>query len=315
MKLSLKKEKVKTEKAVKEKPKKKAKKQSKPLFAKKEEAPKQPQYYRSKTNIQTLNYKVYYMSAKEKLLYSILAFAAGGFAGYVFFGGLFKDEFGDPTFMTKVSDIAFIVIAGLIAAKLFLPIRTKQLLENRQRDLRVQFRDMLEALTTSLNAGRNVTDSFAAAYEDLGNQYESDAYILNELDVINSGLRNGITIEEMLVDFGARSGVDDIADFANVFEICFQKGGNIKDTVRNTYDIINDKTAVLEEIHTTVAGTRLELVIMLVLPVGMIMMMKGMSPDFANNFSTPTGFVSELIAIVLFVAAYFIGTKIMDFKV
>ena len=111
MKLSLKKEKVKTEKAVKEKPKKKAKKQSKPLFAKKEEAPKQPQYYRSKTNIQTLNYKVYYMSAKEKLLYSILAFAAGGFAGYVFFGGLLKDECGDPTFMTQMSDMAFIVLA------------------------------------------------------------------------------------------------------------------------------------------------------------------------------------------------------------
>ena len=54
---------------------------------------------------------------------------------------------------------------------------------------------------------------------------------------------------------------------------------------------------------------------MLFLPIGMIMMMKGMSSDFANNFATPAGFVSELIAIALFVAAYFIGTKIMDFKV
>ena len=48
---------------------------------KKEKEPKEPQYYKSATNIQTLNYNVYYMSKLEKLLYALLAFAVGAFVG------------------------------------------------------------------------------------------------------------------------------------------------------------------------------------------------------------------------------------------
>ena len=44
------------------------------LFKKKEKEPMEPQWYMSATNIPTYNYKVYYMSAKEKILYFILAF-------------------------------------------------------------------------------------------------------------------------------------------------------------------------------------------------------------------------------------------------
>lgn len=284
------------------------------LFSKKEKEPQQPQYLRSVTNMQTLNYNVYYMSAREKIMYAVLAFIAGGVVGYAFFGGLFKNQYGDPTMLTHIVNIVEFVVFGSITAYLFIPMRTKQLKDNRQRMLRLQFRDMLEALNTSLNAGRNINDSFISAAEDLGNQYEAGAYILNELDVINGGVRNGATMEELLVDFGERSGIDDIKDFANVFEICFQKGGNIKDTVRNTYDIINDKTAVSEDIQTMVAGTQMELNMMLALPVLMVVMMKAMSSDFAANFATISGFTSELIAIVIFVAAYFIGKKILDIR-
>ena len=47
-------------------------------MAKKEKAPKkqkkvkEPQYYYSATNMQTLNYKVYYMSGAEKILYFLI---------------------------------------------------------------------------------------------------------------------------------------------------------------------------------------------------------------------------------------------------
>ena len=39
---------------------------------------KEPQYYISKINTQLLNYNVYYMSKKEKLMYYTIAFVAGG---------------------------------------------------------------------------------------------------------------------------------------------------------------------------------------------------------------------------------------------
>ena len=275
---------------------------------------KEPQYFRSATNIPTLNYRVYYMSKNEIIFYSILAFVAGAFVGYLFYGGLGKDEFGNATLTTYILNALVMILAGAVAVKLFLPMRTEQLRDKRKSQLRNQFRDMLEALSTSLNAGKNVTDSFISVLEDMRVQYSQDAYIVQELEVINSGLLNNMNIEEILADFGARSGVEDISSFARVFEVCYRKGGNIKQVIRNTYDILSDKMAINEDIETVVTGSKNEQYLMLVMPIMMIAMIKSISADFAANFATATGLVSTTIGLVLFVVAYFVGRKVLDIK-
>lgn len=275
----------------------------------------EPQYYMSAVNVQTLNYKVYYMSKKEKIMYFIIAFIVGAFVGYLFYGGIGKDEFGQRTAVTWFLDITISMALGLISGKLFLPMRTKSLKLSRQKKLKSQFRDMLEALTTSLNAGKNVVDSFQAVYEDLKVQYEEDVFILKELEIILAGMANNIPIEDMLADFGMRSGVDDIVSFANVFDICYRKGGNIKDTIRNTHEIISDKMTIMEDIETVVTSTKSEQNMMIMMPVLLVGMIKMTSADFANNFVTPAGIMSTTIAIVLFVIAYVVGKKILDIKI
>ncbi len=290
-------------------------KKEKPQNEKAKKAPPEPQYYKSATNIQTLNYNVYYLSPLEKILYGVMAFVVGAFVGYLFYGGIGLDEFGQPTLLTYVLNTIVMVGVGALAAWFYLPIRTKQLCQARQSKLKSQFRDMLEALSTSLSAGKNVQESFLAIYSDLKNQYEEDAFILQELYVINTGLANGVTIEEMLADFGQRSGCDDIKDFAGVFEICYRKGGNIKDTIRNTYDILSDKMAVAEEIETIVTGSKTEQNMMLVMPVALIALIKLGSADFAANFTTPSGLVATTVALALFVVSYLIGRVVLDIKI
>lgn len=281
---------------------------------KKEEKEKEPMYYRSAVGIQAVNYRVYYLSALERILYSLLAFLGGAVVGFLFYGGIGKDEFGDPTTVTYVMNVIVMVGAGIAAAIIYPPIRQKQILQNRQKKLRHQFRDMLEALTTSLNAGRNIRDSFKAAYTDLGNQYDEGAFIIKELEIINTGMDNGINAEELISDFGARSGCGDIEDFAKVFEISYRKGGNIKNAIRNTYEILSDKMTIAEDIETMVTGSKSELVMMLVLPVILVVLMKYSSADFAKNMTSNTGLVSTTIALVMTVAAYMLGQKILDFN-
>lgn len=275
---------------------------------------KEPKYYKSATGMQMLNYKVYYMSVPERLLYLLLAFAAGTFVGYLFYGGIGVDEFGEPTKLTYICNTVVMSLAGLLVAKVFLPIRTEQLRAARQNKLKSQFRDMLEAVTTSLGAGKNVQESFSAAYDDLKNQYEQGAYILNELAAINTGLVNGINVERLLADFGARSGCEDIEDFANVFEICFRKGGNIKETVRITYEILSDKMAVAEEIETIVSGSKSQQSLMLFMPIILVALIKMSSDEFAANFVTPSGLLATTAGVGIFAASYFVGRKILDIK-
>lgn len=284
-------------------------------FGKKKDKEKEPEYYMSATNIQTLNYRVYYMKPIEKILYFIAAFAVGAAIGYLFYGGIGKDEFGNPTAMTWVLNITVSAVAGLAAGLIFLPIRTKQIISKRKKSLKAQFKDMLESLATSLGAGKNVSDSFRSIYDDLKVQYEEDAYILKELEVIMSGMDNNVDIEDVLADFGRRSDIEDIESFANVFKICYRKGGNIKDTIRSTHEILNDKMEIAEDIETVVTGSKNEQNIMLVMPVLLIGMIKMTSADFAANFVTPTGIMATTAAIVLFMAAYFIGKSVLDIKI
>ena len=289
-------------------------------MAKKEKAKKEkkflePQYYVSATNLPTYNYKVYHMKALEKILYFLIAFIAGAAVGYLFYGGIGKDEFGNPTKLTWFLDITISCSIGLAAGFAFIPIRTKQIIDKQIRTLKNQFRDMLEALTTNLGAGKNVVDSFHSVYEDMKIQYDEGAYILKELEVIISGMANNIDIEELLSDFGQRSGSEDISSFANVFKICYRKGGNIKDTIRNTHSILSEKMEINEDIETIVTANKTEQNIMLVMPIMLIAIIKFMSPDFAGNFTTLAGIIATTIAVAMFVISYFVGRTVLDIKV
>ena len=55
---------------------------------------------------------------------------------------------------------------------------------------------------------------------------------------------NNIPIEALLSNFAQRSGVEDIENFANVFATCYRKGGNIKEIIKNTAEIIGDKIEI-----------------------------------------------------------------------
>lgn len=284
------------------------------LFKKKDKPTPEPQYYTSATNELVYNYNVYYMSKKEKVLYFLLAFIVGAAVGYLFYGGLAKDEYGNATNLTYILNIAIPMIVGGVAGKLFLPMRNSQILNKKKSQLNTQFRDMLDGITTSLGSGKNVIDSFIAVREDLKLQYSDDAYILKELDVIIDGISNNIAVEDLLTDFGRRSSNKDIMSFANVFKISYRKGGNLKDIVRNTHEILSDKMTINEEIETAVSGSKLNINIMICMPIALIGVIKMMSPEFAANFTSKSGIVSTTIAILMFVIAYILGRKMMEIK-
>lgn len=275
----------------------------------------EPQYYRSMIGTDALNYKVYYMSFLEKIGYGLLAFIVGAAIGYLFYGGLAVDSLGRPTTLTYILNVIVMVVCGTAAAILFIPIRTKQIQQKMQSDLKRQFRDMLEALVTAFGSGKNVTDAFIAVYDDMANQYGDGGYIVKELYIINTGVNNGFTLEELLQDLGVRSGVEDVINFADVFNISYRQGGNIKATVRNSCVIISDKMAVAEEIETIVSGSKSEQYIMLVMPIVLIGIIKFSSPDFGSNFATSAGIISTTVGVIMFVASYFLGTKLLDIKI
>lgn len=285
------------------------------MFYRKKAEEKEPGYYITPTNMQALNYKVYYFSNIERIAYFLIAFIAGAAVAYLFYGGIGKNSFGEATQITHILNFVICITIGSIAGFAFLPARKKQIIQKRKKSLKLQFRELLDSLETSVGSGKTVVDSFHEAYDDLQILFTKDAYIVKELEIINVGINNNINIEVLLLDFGNRSDVEDISSFANVFDTCYRKGGNIKDVIKSTHQIISEKMEVEQEIETIVTGSKTEQKIMTAMPIGLVGVIKMMSPEFAANFVTLTGIIATTVAVILFVLAYYIGKIMLDIKI
>lgn len=276
---------------------------------------KEEEYALSATNELMLNYSVYIMKKTEKLLTFAALFLVGAAVGFIFYGGIGKDEYGEATTVTYIMNAVVMCLFGCIAGRLFLPVRVSGIINKRKKKLRVQFIDLLDSLSTSVASGKNIPAAFLAARADMLIQYPEDSYIIKEIDQINAGIANSISVETLLMDFGKRSGIKDVENFGRVFETAYRKGGNIKEIVRNSHEILSGKIAIEMDIETKVASSKREQNIMCIMPIVLIAMIKLAGSDFAANFTTPTGLISTTVAIAIFVGSYFVSRVIMRIEV
>ena len=271
------------------------------------------QYVNSLINNPVMDYRVYVMNSMEKIMVSIALIVIGGLVGLVFYGGLFKRD-GDATLATYIADLIFFIIVGLYARKMFLPIYKNGRLKKRQDKLRIQFRDMMESLTASLSTGSNVLNAFNSALIDLKMQYTESDYIIIELQEIVDCIASNVNAEAAIHFFGERSGIEDIQTFADVFEICYRRGGDMKRIVRRTYDVISDKMAINDEIETKLTSNKMQHNAMSVMPIVVVALLRVTNASFAESFATVQGVLVNTVAIVIFVSAYKYGKKIIDIK-
>lgn len=261
-------------------------------------------------NEKVLDYHNYEMTKSESVLYFVAAFLVGGVVSQFFYGGLFQEN-GVPTLLTYISNSAAFVIVGLLVGKVFLPVRSRQLAEKRRDTLRRQFRDMLESLTASLAANSTVRDAFSSAYTDMCMQYSDDALISKELDQFRRAEQINVTLNVMMDDFAKRSGVEEIQDFNNVFQVCYGPGGNMSRVINQTHDIICERMEVEDEIQAKIHANEMELNIIMLAPVLIVALMRSANETFAQNLASPVGVAAVTGALVLFAIAYIWGQKII----
>ena len=273
-----------------------------------------PQYIMSALNTPMINYNEYYMNGQEKFITFLIIFVGGGLVGLVFYGNQFLDEEGNTTPATMICNFILFVVIGLIAFKFFKTMRTEQLLTKRKKELRKQFRSFLETLAVSLSSGMNILDSLLSSYNDLKVEYSEDAYIVAEVKEMIDGMQNNVPIEDMMASLGERSSIEDVKNFGIVFELCYRAGGNMKEVVRRTSDIISEKIQIEAEIETALTSNKSQFSVMMVIPVVMVLMIRTMMTAFAKSFSTVPGVIAVSVAVAIFIGAYKLGTKLTDIK-
>lgn len=207
----------------------------------------------------------------------------------------------------------FSAAAGLVVGFLFVSPFREYLLKKRKRSLLLQFKDMLEALSSSYSAGLNTQSAFEDACQDLLNIYGEKADIVREVNTIVIGMKNNFIIEDLLSDFAERSGLEDVESFSSVFSVCNRQGADMKKIVSETRDIIGDKIEIEMDIQTMLAGNKNQLNIMMVMPLVIMLSLSSMG-SMSAVVNTPVNVMTKLGVLVLFGIAYMMGRRIVDIK-
>ncbi|MDO4324697.1 MAG: type II secretion system F family protein [bacterium] len=246
-----------------------------------------------------VNYNVYVMSVGEKVFYILLAAAGLWVLGYIFYRSL-----------------PLSCVLALLSLK-FPKYQTQVLMKKRKQKLNQQFKDMLYSLSSAVSAGNSVERGFALALDDMMNQYaDPNAYIVKELELIVSKLSLGQNIEEILLDFGQRSGLEDIVTFANIFEISKRTGGNLVRIIRQTTDTIADKIEIESEIDTMLSGKKMEQKVLVAMPIFLVFVLTQTTEGFMTPiFTTLGGRMIATFSLLLIAISYFWSKKITDIQV
>lgn len=195
----------------------------------------------------------------------------------------------------------------------YLDKKKKVLCETRKQLLNHQFREVILAVSSHLQAGFSVENAFLEAYRDICMLFGEKSLMARELLWILRRVENNESLEQCLLQLAQRSDLEDIYEFAEVFAIAKRGGGEIRNIMMRTANIIGDKMEVKREIHTIMSEKVLEQKIMQCMPFGMIGYLSLTSPGFLDSlYHNVAGIVLMTVCLGVYVFACFLAEKVLD---
>lgn len=236
-----------------------------------------------------------------------------------------KKEYAENLILFLILDgmISYLFFRSLVVFFLLLPLtgkffqeRKKTKIKKQKEALAEQFIYAMQAVTASLTAGYSIETAFEDARKELESLYTEKDLIMVEMQHIVTNLKVNRTIEELLTDLSIRSGIEDIRNFAELFEVSKRTGGNLIAIIRNTSNTIGRKEETRKEIMTVLAAKKLEQNIMSMIPCMILIYIQTVSPGFLDDmYHNPTGIAVMSVCLVIYGGAFLWGRKIVEIEV
>jgi len=208
------------------------------------------------------------------------------------------------------SALAMIPLTAVGVAE-FYRIRVKKA-EAERKELVLQFRECILAVSAALRAGYAVENAFLECRQDMLLMYGEQSNICRELDYMRRGLAINITLEELLADFGERSGCQEVRQFAQIFALAKRNGGSMPEIIRSTAAMIGQKIDLQQEIDTMLSGRRMEQNVMKLMPFGILLYIGVTNPGYFDTlYHNPQGVLLMTGCLCVYLLAYALGDRIM----
>jgi tight adherence protein B len=210
---------------------------------------------------------------------------------------------------------ALSLVGGIIFGPANMILAVSSAIKKRRFKLRVQFYDLLEAMSVSMRAGNTIMKSLQSAREDLLLIYSQDSDIIIELDAIIGKFNNAVPLSEAFSDLAKRSELEDIASFATIYATIEGKSGKADEIVKETQQIISDKMEIEMEIDTLMTAAKSEVNIMLLMPLIILGVIGYAGAGFMDAiYTTGVGRVVSTGGLIVFVISYIMAGKFSSVK-
>ena len=185
----------------------------------------------------------------------------------------------------------------------------------RTQKLRVQFFDLLEAMSVAMRAGNPIIMSLQSARADLSLVYPEGSDIIVELDIIIGRFNNAVPVSEAFSDLARRSGLEDIASFASIYSTIEGKSGRTDEIVRDIQQIIADKMEIEMEIETLLTAAKSEVNIMLAMPLLILGVIGYAGAGFMDAiYTTGAGRVVSTGGLIVFIISLILARKFSSIR-
>ena len=226
-------------------------------------------------------------------------FAAGFFVLFVFY---------------KIIFLA--LLGGLVTGVINILVEQQRGLKKRIMKLRMQFYDLLEAMSVAMRAGNPVIKALESARKDLVLIYGEDGDIIYEVDILLKRFANAIPLSQAFADLAERSGLEDIQSFASIYATIEGKSSRADEIVRETQAVIADKMEIEMEIDTMMTAAKNEVKMMLILPLVILLVIGYAGAGFMDAIYTePAGRIVATGGLIVFIVSFLLARKFSSVRI
>lgn len=192
----------------------------------------------------------------------------------------------------------------------------KGLCKKKKEQAREQFKELLLLVSAGQKAGFSAENAFLSSYGDMKALYGRESSVCRMIHILKSGRENNIPFPQLWKQIGNQSGIAEIREFAQIYEISHESSGNMASVMEKTADIIIHKIETEKEIVVLLSARRLEQKIMNVMPF-LIMFYIGLtSPGYFEGLYRSFGGALIMSACLLvYLWAYAMSEKIVSIEI
>lgn len=241
------------------------------------------------------NYDTYVLNKKETIDYYFFAIIAVMILLYIFYNSLIFSLIISP------------VIASLLKKKY------AEYRNNKRKDLlKSQFIELLQSLSSSISAGRQMGEALEEGLAAISSSYPLESPLIKELKFMVKSIKESREGEvPLLRSFAKRAKITDITSFVDVYSICRETGGDMEKAIGKTSQVLLEKLSIEKDMKVLSAQKKFESKLISLMPIIVIVFLRITSPSYVEPlYSTLSGRMVITLSLLGIAYAYYLTEKI-----